>query len=138
MLSGFKRSMPGGTFLLSAATGWLFSACTLLALFAFAANRIGIGERGLAYGSSLISFLSAVAAGLTATAKDRSVRLIGAFVAASALVILLLTLGFLIEGKEMNPSAIISVVSFTYAGMLLGVFLLPERRSNTGKRRSKR
>ncbi len=105
-------------------TAWFFSACVLLAAATLAANLTGMGEQGMGILSSGLSFLCASAAGWTAARKQRTTTLLTALVTASLLVILLLTVGFLIRGNHLNPSSILSLVSFTYAGVLFGALIL--------------
>ena len=125
-MSNEKAKLPEAAFLLSAAGAWLLSACILLAVTTLAANLAGLGEQGLGYLSSLNSFLCAVAAGAAAVKRSRASRLLTALLTGTGLVILLLTAGFLVKGETLDPSAVLSVVSFTYAGALLGAALGPK------------
>lgn len=128
MLFRENTKLPDGRFLLSAGCAWLIGAALLLTVGTFAANAAGMGERGLGYLSSGISFLAAVAAGSAAVRKNPAARLLTALIAATALVIALLTIGLLAEGEEMNASAVLSIVSFTYAGVLLGAVMAPGKK----------
>lgn len=119
-----KTAFSSGGFLLGAATAWGLSAGILLCLTALAAGITKAGETTLAYCSSALSFLTAAAAGLAAARQRKAGGLVTALIAATAIVILLLTLGFLIKGGQLDPSAVLSVVSFTYAGCLVGACLL--------------
>ena len=125
--------LPDGRFLLRACLMWIISASVLLLAASAAANMLGLGERGLGYLSSAASFLASAAAGFAAAPSYRKANLITALTAATTLVIILLTVGMLIKGEGMSPSGILSIVSFTYAGMVLGVSLTP-RKSSHGKR----
>ena len=58
-LANEKTKLPDAAFLLSAAGAWLLSACILLVVTTIAANLAGLGEQGLGYLSSLLSFLCA-------------------------------------------------------------------------------
>ena len=100
----------------------------LLLVTSLIANTAGIGELGLGYMSSAISFFAAVAAGISAARRQSAARLPAALIAATALVIVLLTIGFLIRGEGMDSSAILSIVSFTYAGVVMGMFINPKKR----------
>ena len=117
--------LPDIRTVITAAAVWLLCAVVLLCAGTLTANAAGLGEQALGYLSSAISFVCAVAAGIAAARRRRAPRLITALVTGTALVILLLTSGFLIKGSEMDPSSLLSVVSFSYAGVLLGVFLSP-------------
>jgi len=118
--------LPDASFLPGAACAWLLCACVLLVLTTLTANLTGMGEQGLGYLSSLNSFLAAAAAGLAAAKRSRAPRLLTAVITGAALVILLLTVGFLTKGEEMDPSSVLSVVSFSCAGVLLGTVLGPK------------
>ena len=126
LLTQGKLSVPDGRILLRAVTAWVLSAVFLLLLGALLANALSFGERQIAYLSSAISFLTAAAAGFAAASKRRTGRFGAALLAAAVLVILLLTVGFLIRGEAMNSSAILSLVSFTFAGCLLGGCILSQ------------
>ena len=93
----------------------------LLLAASFVANLFEMGERGLAYLSSAVSFLAAFAVGMLALRRTHAPGLPAALLTATVLVIALLTVGFLVQGDEMNPSAVLSIVSFTYAGVLSGM-----------------
>ena len=125
--------LPDGRFLLRVCLMWIISASVLLLAASAAANMLGLGERGLGYLSSAVSFLASAGAGFAAAQSRRKANLITALTAATMLVIILLTVGMLIKGEGMSPSGILSVVSFTCAGMVLGVSLTP-RKSSHGRR----
>ena len=120
--------LPNVGFLLNALFGWLVGAVFLLLVTTLIANTAVIGEFWLGYMSSAISFFAAVAAGISAARKQSASRLPAALIAATALVIVLLTIGFLIRGEGMNASAILSIVSFTYAGVITGMFIHPKKK----------
>ena len=128
-----RERLSDGSFLLSAGFAWLVAAAILLLIATLSANAIGLGERAMGYLSSGISFLAAVFAGMSAAHRGLSKSLPTALLTATTLVIALLTVGFLIEGESINPSAVLSIVSFTYAGVLFGVFMQP-RGKKGGKR----
>ena len=132
MLFKDQGKLPDGSFLLSACLGWVIGAAVLLLCAALIANAVGFGERGLGYLSSAISFFAAVAAGVSGARKQSVARLPVALITATVLVIALLTIGFLIRGEEMDSSAILSIVSFTYAGVIAGMFVYPKK-SRSGK-----
>ena len=67
--------------------------------------------------------------GVAAAKKKKTNSLMTALITATALVIFLLTVGFLIKGEEMAASSVLSLVSFGYAGVLFGAMVLhnPDR-----------
>ena len=103
---------------------WFLSAAILLLLGALLASALSMGERELAWLSSAISFFAAAAAGHAVSGGRGRGRLGAALITALAITILLLTVGCFIQGKDMDPSAILSLVSFTFSGCLVGAFLL--------------
>ncbi len=117
-------------YLLSAAAAWMLSALVLACIATMLANAFGLGEQGIAYLSSALSFVCAAVAGLAAARKRKAASLSAALICAAALVIALLSIGFLIEGSKLNPSSILSLVSFTIAGVLFGNLILyhPDRK----------
>ena len=117
MLSMKKDEFPDGLFLVRALIAWLLCAAVLLVLAALTANAAKMGEQGIAYLSSGVSFLCAAAAGKAAAESKKSNSLAIAVITATALVIFLLTAGFLIRGEDMAPSSVLSLVSFGYAGV---------------------
>ena len=132
MLNGENKGLPDGRYLLRAGLAWTVSAAVLLLVGTLAANFFGLGEQGLGVMSSAVSFLAACFAGIAATRGCSASKLLVSLTTATVLVIFLLTVGFLIKGEEMNASAVLSIVSFTYAGVLSGS-ILPQRK-RTGKR----
>lgn len=114
--------------LLRSILAWMATAVILLILSAFILARIGVGSAVLGYVSSAISFLAAFAAGITFGRERRNGFLIRALAAALILVVLLFTAGYLIGDKEISPSAVLSVVTFTFSGAAAGAFLSGVRR----------
>ena len=120
LLSNEKQILPDAGFLVSAMAAWCLCAVLMLCITALLAATTGMGEQMLGYLSSINSFVCAAAAGASAINRSRMSRIFTLLLTGTALVILLLTVGFLIRGEEMDPSSILSVVSFTYAGVLTG------------------
>ena len=137
LLFGENRRLPDGRYLIRAGLAWGVSAPVLLLAGTFIANAAGLGERGLGIMSSAVSFLAALTAGFCSTRRCPAPRLVVSLFTATALVIVLLTVGFLIKGEEMNASAVLSIVSFTYAGVLSGALLQPGKRSGIKYRSTK-
>ena len=95
----------------------LFSGAVLYASDAASLSSLG-------YASSIISFLSAVGAGAAAASTQKEGRIVKGLLSALCLAALLLLTGFLIKGR-LDGSAVLSVVSFTLTGCMLGSMLPP-------------
>ena len=123
-------------FLLSAVFTWVLSAVLLLLIASIVMNEIGCNEQSIGYVSSLISFVAALSAGIAAARKRKNGVLYTALLTASVLVTALLTLGFIINGSDIEPSAILSIISFTFTGCLAGVvFYSPAKKRRQYKPR---
>ena len=109
--------------MLSAGAAWAISAAALILLGAVLLRILHGGEESLAYMSAAVSFLSAFAAGVAAARKNGGKRLAAGLISGFALCILLLTVGFLIKADNLDPSAVLSVASFTITGALSGALL---------------
>lgn len=115
-----KTDYADAGFIVSAMAGWGIAALALLTVASLILDRVEIGSVGFAYVSSALSFLCAVFAGMAAGRARRAGTLYTAAVAAAAITTLLLTVGFIIEGPSMESAGVISVVSFTFAGCMVG------------------
>ncbi len=113
---------------------WFLSAFLLLSLASFFLSRSNVGSHVLGYLSSAISFLAAFLSSRYLSSFQKETALLSAFLFGLMLVILLLTLGFWIGERSPDPSGVLSVVSFSFAGVLLGN-LMPHL---SVKRKSKR
>jgi len=89
----------------------------------------------LGYTSSAISFLTAASATAIAARKSDNILLISTM-SAFALIIILLSIGFTIKGNDMSASGIISVVSFTISGCLVGGVFLGNKSLKRNKKRT--
>ena len=118
--------------LLRAMGAWAMAALALLPLAALLLSRLSVGSAALGYWSSGLSFLTAVFAGLTAGDRQRAGSLPVCLLTGLFLCITLLTAGIL-TGGGLDPSGILSVVSFTFAGVLLGGLV-----AGHGRKRNKR
>lgn len=116
-------SLSGPGFLFRAAAAWAISAALLVLLGALLLSLLHAGEEALAYVSAAVSFFAAFAAGLSAARTGAASRFAVGMISGGALCILLLTLGFLIHGGDLDASAVLSVASFTVAGALSGALL---------------
>lgn len=130
------RNMAGRLdlrFLPKALLGWLVSAAFLLLLAAGIISKSKISSSSLGYVSSALSFLTALTAGTIAGRERKGGSLYAGFLTAAVLVVCLLTAGFLAKGQNMEPSGILSVVSFSFAGCLFGCVFFSGRKK-TGKK----
>ena len=127
-----KRSLDL-RFLPRALCAWLICAAALLlcAAVLYASNAAALSKLG--YGSSVISFFAALGAGLAASFGRRDSRLPIGLLTAVCLTALLLLTGFLIRGR-LESGAVLSVVSFTVSGCLLGALLHTRKRRGGGFR----
>lgn len=131
-----KGEYYDSVFLLSAMVSWLLCAVLLLTLSSVILNELGCNEQALGYVSSSISFISAACAGAAASRKRKRGIIYTSLLTATVIVISVLTLGFLIDGPAIEPSAIMSIISFTYTGCLLGVYISkPSKTKNHFKAR---
>ena len=124
MFRFMKGEFPDSAFLLKALGTWAICVLILLPAAAVILNAVGATERALSITGSAISFLAAVGAGLAAAKKRRSAGVYTALLSAAVLVTALLTVGYLIAGEELDPSAVLSLVSFSFAGCLVGAVIL--------------
>lgn len=119
----------GGKTILKVFVVWGISAAVLCLVGTFFLSKGVLSDHEMGYLSSAISFLAAVMAGLASrSGEGEKDTLLSACAAVLALVILLLTVGFLSEDHKLDPSGVLSVVSFTAAGCLAGA-LLPGKRN---------
>lgn len=118
--------------LLRALLVWIIAAITLCFLSACVIRAHCTSSAALGYVSSAISFLCAMLA--AAAAGDGERRLVSGLLCGAGLSLVLLTAGYLIAGKEMDPSGILSVLSFTFAGCLTGSILFGGKKAKTKRR----
>ena len=133
-----KNNITGGLdmrFLFHGLLAWAVSALVLLPAAAFMISAAGINSGAAGYISSALSFMAALFAGRAAAAERQGGRLYSGLLCAAVLVTALLTLGFLIRGSEIEPSGILSVVSFSFAGCLVGAVFFSGRKKRPGKTR---
>lgn len=125
-------------FLPDAVLTWFISALILLPLAAMTAQLVKCGEAGLAYISSALSFMTALAAGAKAMHTRKKKAVTTAAISAMTIIIAALTLGFIIAGDKLQSDGILSLVTFTFSGALVGsVFFsggsAKQKRSTTAK-----
>ena len=123
------------TYLPRALAAWAVCAVALLlsASVLYASDTASLSSLG--YASSLISFLSAIGAGAAASGPKEGRAFRGLLTGLLLSALLLLT-GFLVRGR-LEGSAVLSIVSFTLTGCLLGS-LLPAKKKKRLRARKKR
>ena len=122
--------------LLRGLLAWAMTALFLLLLASATLAGTGTGSGILGYVSSAVSFLSALAAGLLGTDRKRGRLLLQGLAVALLLILVLLTAGFLASERQLNQSGVLSVVSFTVAGALLGS-VISGQSGASGRKRSR-
>lgn len=134
MQTNKKQNYADARFIPSALAAWFISAPILLAAASAVVNRAELGGGSIGYISSLVSFLAAVAAGAAAGRVRRAGTIYTAAVSAAAITTLLLTFGFIAAGTELEVAGVLSVVSFTFSGCLVGCVFF----GRSGAKRRKR
>ena len=126
MFTGSLRQM------LRALLVWSFTALILLILSALILSRTGTGSAALGYLSSALSFLAAFSAGFFSSDRKGTSFLFPALLTGVFLVLILLTAGSFLQ-RSLNPSGVLSVVSFTLVGVLLGSLSARSRRRGSSR-----
>ena len=135
MVNTRLKNMPWKAILLRGLLSWSLSAL-VLCLFGSGFLCWGmIPYRALGVLCSVISFLAAFAAGVTIAKQNCG--LIGGIGFCLFLLVLLLTLGWLISDMPLSSSGVLSVVTFTAAGCLLGLVLPVKETAGKKGNRSK-
>ena len=119
-------------FLIKAAAIWLITAMILLLLSAGIISAMNLSSSSVAYFSAGVSFLSAFGAAFTAC-MGKSGKIKYGLLTGLALTVLLIMLGFIVEGKELSADGVLSVVSFTMTGGLAGGLFAPANRRNRNR-----
>lgn len=114
---------PGLRMLVRALCIYVLAAFLLLVLASFTLWRSNVGSESLGYVSSAVSFLAAFLSARFLMHSQNQTSLAAALLFGLFLVIVLLTFGFLTGKRSLDPSGVLSVVSFTYAGVLAGSLL---------------
>ena len=105
----------------------------LLPLAAIGAHIFQFGETALAYTSSVLSFLTALLAGAKAMRIRKRNALGTALVSGVCIIIVALTLGFIIAGNKLDAAGILSVVTFSLSGELMGAVFFPGQKKQRRK-----
>lgn len=122
-------------FILRALLAWIISAAVLLPIASLIVQKSNISAASLGYISSALSFSCAFFSGVSASRGEGSGTVYKGLISAAVITVILLTIGFLVEGNELKASAVLSLVSFSFSGCLLGSVMFPG--CKTGKRKKK-
>ena len=125
------------SFLARAFAAWAVCAAALLLCGTVLYASDGAALSSLGYASSLISFLSAVGAGAAAASSLKERKLLRGLLSALCLSAALFLTGFLIKGK-LDGSAVLSMLSFSMTGCVLGSMLPLKTRKSARFRGRKR
>lgn len=106
-----------------AAAAWTVSAIVLLVIASAVINASDCGEYIMGYACSALSFLSAFAAGAAAAGTGKKGTVYVGALTGAIITTVLLTVGFIVKGAETEASAVLSVVSFTFAGSIAGAVI---------------
>lgn len=121
-------------FLITALTAWLIASVLLLILASACVSLSGMGEEGLGYVNSALSFLAALAAGAAAIRARKKRAVYTGLVSGVTITIIALTLGYIISGRDIAPDGVLSVATFTLSGALLGSVLFSGGAEKSAKR----
>lgn len=108
---------------------WLVAAAVLSFLAAVFVRALEVPSAQFAYISSFLSFAAALLAGLGG--RQEGGNLLRALAGGIGLCLVLLTAGCLIGGKTQDASSLLSVVSFSLTGWLLGNVLFNSKKTET-------
>ena len=122
-------------YLLSAMLFWMLCSIIFLPVAALGAHIFEFGENALAYMSSALSFVTAAFAGGRAIYLRKKNAVGTALVTAACIIILALTLGFIIAGERLEAAGILSLVSFTLSGCMVGAVFFPGKKNTKRKTR---
>ena len=135
MLSNVKAEAWEAKTILSALAAWALSALVLLCIASLVLSKLSLGERAIGYVSSALSFLTAAFAGMELGRGKAGAVIYPAMLTAAVLVTALLTIGFIVEGSDLQSSGVLSVVSFTFTGCLFGAVLAGGKKPKSHKKR---
>lgn len=123
----FKESDRRGELkaLLMSVPVWFVSALLLTSIASLINNRAGLSLRDLGISSSVISFISACAAGCACIRVRKAKRLITGLICSAFLIVMLLTIGYIIAESAPDQNGVISITTFTLSGCLFGAVFCP-------------
>ena len=122
-------------FLLKSFIAWAVSALILLLIASFIVSKTSMGRGAIGYVSSIVSFLAALSAGAFAAKEKKVGGFYTGLMTAAVISTLLLTVGFIIEGAEIESSGVLSVVTFTFSGCLVGSVFFGTQKNRARKTR---
>ncbi len=122
-------------FLLRALAAWAISALFFLLIASLIVSKSSIGAGELGYVSSGISFAAAVCAGHFAGRTLKGSGIYTGLLTAALLSVVLLTVGFLIEGPAIESSGVLSIVTFSFSGCLVGAVFFGGKKGKGKKTR---
>lgn len=130
-----KLELPDARFLLTAVVTWLTASllCVLLCALIVQLSNAAAGTVG--YISSALSFATAAAAGARAARVRGRGTVYTGLTSGVVIITLALTLGFIIAGQEIAADGVLSVVTFTLSGTLVGSVFFAGRGKGTKKAR---
>ena len=123
------RAGFGYALIFRALIAWCAAALPLLLIGALIADKAELNEQGAAYLSTGISLITAAAAGAAGARAWKGAKIICGLLCGGVITLILLMLGFIIAGDALPPAGVLSVVSFTFCGSLLGSVLSPRGRA---------
>ena len=135
MLSNIKTEAWEPRTVLCALAVWAVSALVLLCIACLILSKVSLGEAAMGYVSSALSFSSAAFAGAVLGRGRAGGVVYPAMLTAAVLVTVLLTVGFIIEGADLQSSGVLSVVSFTFTGCLFGAVAAGGKKSKSHRKR---
>ena len=143
LTGGFRLNktfeLPDARFILHAAAAWAAAALILALLAALAVSQLSIPAGTIGYISSAMSFIAALIAGSRAARERKTGAVYTGLVAGVVITTLALTLGFIVAGDSIAADGVLSVVTFTLAGCLVGsVFFAGGRRKSAKSRAVRR
>lgn len=102
---------------------WLLCALLLSLLCSLFIAQSSGSSRQLGYAGSAVSFISAAAAAGYLVRQGKGRSLLAGLLVGLGLCVLLLLAGCLIDARHLSPDAVLSIVSFTFSGSLVGSLL---------------
>ena len=121
-------------YLLSSILFWFVCSLALLPAAALGAHIFECGETTMGYISSALSFLTALLAGAKAMQIRKKNAVATAVVTGVCIILLALTLGFIIAGDKLSAAGILSLVTFSICGSLVGAVFFPGQKKSTAKK----